>query len=203
MSAADGCKLFSLKDLKCEQVVVYKDRAEIKRSLKTSLKKGETELIVNNVSNMIERDSVRIEGRGDANVLDVVCQSKQVETENSGNNEKAKELLDEIKDLEKAKEKLNFKLERLDKQANALNEFALNLSKPNSATATNGASNLASSKENVENFLSFLDVYAERNEVLDGKKFELQQEVASVEEKIKVANENYNRLNVYNYNESM
>ena len=37
---------FSVKDLPCESVVVYQDRAEVKRLIKTKLSKGENELIL-------------------------------------------------------------------------------------------------------------------------------------------------------------
>ena len=77
MSGTESSK-FSIKDLPCEKVVVYQDRAEIKRLIRTKLKKGENELVINNVSNNIDQDSVRVEGQGNATVLDVVCQNKRV-----------------------------------------------------------------------------------------------------------------------------
>ena len=53
MSGTESSK-FSIKDLPCEKVVVYQDRAEIKRLIRTKLKKGENELVINNVSNNID-----------------------------------------------------------------------------------------------------------------------------------------------------
>lgn len=50
---------FIMTDLPCEQVVVFTDRAEVKRSLKAKLRKGENEIIISKVSNQIDTDSVR------------------------------------------------------------------------------------------------------------------------------------------------
>ena len=110
---------FSMKDLSCDKVVVYQDRAEVKRLIKTKLLKGENELVINNVSTNIDQDSVRVEGLGDATVLDVVCQNKRViETEDKNTNEKVKDLKNEIKELETNQEITQLKLERIIKQIN-------------------------------------------------------------------------------------
>lgn len=96
---------FSMKDLNCRKVVVFKDRAEVKRTMKTILKKGENELVISGVTNCIDRDSVRVEGHGQATVLDVVCQSKHVEVEKAeGNNDRIKELKAELDRLESQQE---------------------------------------------------------------------------------------------------
>ena len=176
MSGTESSK-FSIKDLPCEKVVVYQDRAEIKRLIRTKLKKGETELVINNVSNNIDQDSVRVEGQGNATVLDVVCQNKRVvETDDSITNEKVKQLKNEIRDLETAEETTKLKLDRATKQTSVLNDFATSLSKPTSIANPNSTSNdnLISSKSNVENFMNFLDLYSNRLEHLDDSKFQLQ-----------------------------
>ncbi|GMS95269.1 hypothetical protein PENTCL1PPCAC_17444, partial [Pristionchus entomophagus] len=45
-------------------VVVYADRAEVKRVVTTRLPKGTNEIILQNVSNVIERQSVRVDAQG-------------------------------------------------------------------------------------------------------------------------------------------
>ena len=52
-------KKFQLKELQCEKVVVFVDKAEVKRSFKVSLENGENELVISNVSNLIDQDSIR------------------------------------------------------------------------------------------------------------------------------------------------
>ena len=169
---------FSVKDLPCESVVVYQDRAEVKRLIKTKLNKGENELVLNNISNNIEQDSVRVEGRGDATVIDVVCQNKRVVETDESANEKVKQLKIEIKELEKNEQTTKLKLDRISKQISVLNDFATSLSKPTSIANPNSTSNdnLISSKSNVENFMNFLDLYSNRLEHLDDSKFQLQKE---------------------------
>ena len=50
---------FEGPNCRAETVVVYLDRAEVCRSLKTRIRKGESELLLKNVSPCIEKDSVR------------------------------------------------------------------------------------------------------------------------------------------------
>ena len=190
-----------MKDQKCEQVVVFRDRAEVKRSLKAKLVKGENEIIINNVSSFIEQDSVRVEGSGDTSVVDVVCQSKQVERIDLNNNEKAKKLADEIESLNVEGLKLADKAKRFSKQQDTLNQFALSLATPNSGKESNNASHL-NSKENVDCFFGFLDSYTNRLEFLDIEISKINREIKVNSEKLQVARDNYYKLNVRDYNES-
>ena len=93
---------FSMKDLRCEKVVVFKDRAEVKRSIQTCLHKGENEIVITGVSSSVDRDSVRVEGQGKATVLDVMCHSKRVDSDTASENstERIKELKAELDCLE-------------------------------------------------------------------------------------------------------
>lgn len=50
---------FQLKNLPCEKVTVFTDRAEVKRLLKVKLVQGENELVLANASSCIDQDSVR------------------------------------------------------------------------------------------------------------------------------------------------
>lgn len=50
--------------LPTKSVIVYSDRAEVKRTVAVELKKGTTEIVVENVSAVIERQSVRVDGPG-------------------------------------------------------------------------------------------------------------------------------------------
>ena len=161
------------------------------------MKKGENELVINNVSNNIDQDSVRVEGQGNATVLDVVCQNKRViETEDRNTNEKVKDLKNEIKELETNQEITQLKLERIIKQISVLNDFASNLSKPSTSSNGQNNDNALGSKDNVDNFMSFLDTYSNRLEKLDEMKFQVQNELNKIKDKLNVARDNLNRLNV-------
>lgn len=191
---------FSVKDLPCESVVVYQDRAEVKRLIKTKLNKGENELVLNNISNNIEQDSVRVEGRGDATVIDVVCQNKRVVETDESANEKVKQLKIEIKELEKNEQTTQLKLDRILKQTSALNDFASCLSKPANNTNSNGVITASDnlSKNNVDNFMSFLDSYSGKLEQLDDSKFQIERDLNVIREQLNVARDNLNRLNFTN-----
>lgn len=189
---------FSIKDLKCQKVVVFTDRAEVKRVLKTKLKKGENEVTLTGVTSSIDQDSVRVEGHGNATVVDVVCQTKAV-TEFKGldsADSKIKELKNEIKSLEEQIEKQKQKLERNERQTGILNDFAATLSKPVGSGSNGGSQvNLATlnSTENVTNFINFLSTYTTKVETLDAEKLVLKKEIKELEEKLTAANDNLNR----------
>lgn len=51
--------MISVADCKCETVVVYLDRAEVSRSLKTRVKEGENEVVITELSSCIDKDSIR------------------------------------------------------------------------------------------------------------------------------------------------
>jgi hypothetical protein len=198
---------FSIREQACVKVVVFTDRAEVQRSLKTKLKKGENELIINSISSSIDRDSIRVEGRGgNATVLDVICQNKKVHSEELNNiSDKEKELKNEIVELETKRDSTNNRLERLNKQISVLNEFANSLSK----VSLNGENNSGSSmstfvqKESVDNFLNFLDTYSTKLETLDELKYKLTKELNKINEQINVVNENLSKQRSGNYKENM
>ncbi|CAI4233158.1 unnamed protein product [Auanema sp. JU1783] len=62
------------RDSPIEKVVVFNDRAEVKRLIKTTLNQGTNEVHINNVSLRTVHDSVRVDGRGDATIQDVTTQ---------------------------------------------------------------------------------------------------------------------------------
>ena len=186
---------FSMKDQKCEQVTVFQDRAEVKRSIQTKISKGETEITINNVSNYIDEDSIRVEGQGDSVVLDVVCQNKIVEAHDMENNSKIKELKHLIKQLTVESEKIESKKARLTNQKDTLNQFAKSLATPKS----NGSDekNMPNSREYVDSFFEFLNSYTDRLVELDEKLAEVKLEKETVEEKLCVAEENLNKFHMF------
>ena len=51
--------VFSMKECPTETVVIYLDRAEVTRSLKTEVKFGENEIVVKDLSACVDKDSIR------------------------------------------------------------------------------------------------------------------------------------------------
>ena len=187
---------FSMKDQKCESVVVFLDRAEVSRLLKTKLNKGENELIITSISQWIDEDSVRIEGSGEASVLDVVCQSKRVESKNANHDKEIEELRKEIKSLESLRDKLTTKRSRFNKQKDTLNQFATSLSQPGEKAQSPG------SKENVDSFLNFLDSYTNKLETIDEELSKLVEEENENNEKLSVLYDKLDKFQIVDYNTS-
>ena len=94
---AEDCltRYLEARDLPTKTVIVYSDRAEVKRCLELDLKAGKNLVIVQNVSSVIERQSIRVEGRGSTVIQDVQYIEYPIENIESGN--------EHIKQLEKEK----------------------------------------------------------------------------------------------------
>ncbi|CAI2352052.1 unnamed protein product [Caenorhabditis sp. 36 PRJEB53466] len=61
---SSAAHLFEASQLATKSVIVYSDRAEVKRLVTVDLPKGNQEIVIQNVSAVIERQSVRVDGRG-------------------------------------------------------------------------------------------------------------------------------------------
>ena len=72
-------KNISIKDLPCSKVIVYKDRAEVQREIKTNLIRGETQIVINSLSSCMDYESVRVEvSYGNGILIDVVTHDRIV-----------------------------------------------------------------------------------------------------------------------------
>ncbi|KAE9417462.1 hypothetical protein Angca_001023, partial [Angiostrongylus cantonensis] len=71
---------FEAADLATDSVVVYSDKAEVRRVLTVVLPKGTHEIVIKNVSAVIERESVRVDGKG-VLIQEVQYQEMQVDSE--------------------------------------------------------------------------------------------------------------------------
>ena len=57
--SAKPSQFLNIKDCSMNSVVVYRDRAEVKRDASISIGEGETEIIVTGLSEAVDGDSVR------------------------------------------------------------------------------------------------------------------------------------------------
>ena len=186
---------FNMRNLTCASVVVFADRVEVKRLLRTRLKRGESELLITGITNSIEMKSVRVEGRSDAMVLDVVCQAKQVKLKESDTTEAVQvSRLEIVKQKDKI-EDLEQKHQRIIKQSDVLNEFAKTLSKPNATSGQRSAFEEISLAENVNNFLGFMDSYSKAMETLDNERRGIKKQIAEAEQQFTEAKKNLENLN--------
>ncbi|KAJ3849109.1 hypothetical protein EV368DRAFT_47976 [Lentinula lateritia] len=63
--------LVSVKDSKLLHVTLYTGRAEICRQFKCNVQTGQNQLYITGLPNVIEQESLRVQGRGDATIHDV------------------------------------------------------------------------------------------------------------------------------------
>ncbi|KAE9412213.1 hypothetical protein Angca_005519, partial [Angiostrongylus cantonensis] len=64
------------RDLTLKQVTVFNDRAELKRILQCNAETGLNEIHIENVTNYIVHDSVRVDSRGDGTIHNVQLREK-------------------------------------------------------------------------------------------------------------------------------
>jgi hypothetical protein len=197
-----GSQRFSMKDLRCEKVVVYQDRAEVKRLIKVNLKRGTNQLVLFNVSNLIEPNSIRVQGQAQIEILDVNTQNRKAatssptesnESESNELNAQLKQLQIDLREVEKLEDLSNFKLERLGKARNYLNDFAANLSKH----ANLGNQAIEEEFKDVSysnNFISFLDLYTQRAEQLDTERYMCGIELMKIRTKLDCIRTSFNQL---------
>ncbi|KAK0446772.1 hypothetical protein EV421DRAFT_1791263 [Armillaria borealis] len=68
----NNIELSSIKDSKIVKVSVYSSRAEVTRHCKFTVNTGQNLVQINGLPNVLEAQSLRVEGRGDATIHDVV-----------------------------------------------------------------------------------------------------------------------------------
>lgn len=117
--------------LETTKVVVFLDRAEVTRQLTTKIGKGENEIVVKELSEYLDKESVRVEGKGHGSILDVIVQNSrdnvdhekktEADLEKAKLEEEHKKILDKIADL-------NNKKQSSEKKVNVWNDFAKNFS---------------------------------------------------------------------------
>ncbi|CAH1799373.1 unnamed protein product [Owenia fusiformis] len=121
--------VFLAPECQVDHVVVYLDRAEVCRSLKAKLNRGENEITIGQLSSSIDKDSIRVEGRGAATILEVTYQTKYIRPEENAANQQTKLIEADLKALEKEKSVLLAWQKRVQKQRSVLDGFADNLTK--------------------------------------------------------------------------
>lgn len=96
-------------------------------------------------------------------------------------------------------------MDQINRQIAALNEFTQTLSKPTPVVGNNQNSSTAliNSKENVDNFLNFIESYAEKSDSLNERKHSVDKKIRKLDEQIRVTRENLDRLQYSNYTENM
>uniref|UniRef100_A0AC34QKM3 DUF4139 domain-containing protein n=1 Tax=Panagrolaimus sp. JU765 TaxID=591449 RepID=A0AC34QKM3_9BILA len=185
------------KDLPTKTVVVYADRAEVKRILELDLNKGKNLVIVQNVSSVIERQSIRVEGRGSTVIQDVQYIEYPVENVENDNNH-VKCLEEEKTQLENDKlltedeiHVLRKRLEVLDGVADQIGQNVL-VSSEQKLMAPNQAFLLC--EDAMKNLTSFLDYYGKTASELKHQIREKEKQCCLLKEKLDNLERNLDHL---------
>ncbi|CAD6191923.1 unnamed protein product [Caenorhabditis auriculariae] len=112
---------FEAATLATKSVIVYCDRAEVKRLVCVNLTKGSHEILIQNVSAVIERQSVRVDGRG---VMIQEVQYQEMPLDNDTETEKVRELEKHKIELENDKFALEDEISSLRKRIEVLDGVA-------------------------------------------------------------------------------
>ena len=120
----------ALPDLQLSHVTVFTDRAELVRTITPVFKAGEiVEMLFENVSSAIEKDSVRVELRGAATILDVTYTARTVPQLEETWAQNIAELQTELRQCHRQIEAITGRLARLEKQRTVLDTFADGMTK--------------------------------------------------------------------------
>ena len=155
-------KNLEARDLPTKTVIVYSDRAEVKRILELDLKEGKNIIVVQNVSSVIERQSIRVEGRGSTVIQEVQYLELPTETVETNNQHVLKMEEEKVQaENEKAITEdqihvLKKRLEVLDGVAGQIGQNVI-IPKEQKVMAPNHAFLLC--EDAMKNLTSFLDYY--------------------------------------------
>jgi uncharacterized protein (TIGR02231 family) len=155
-------KNLEARDLPTKTVIVYADRAEVKRILELDLQQGKNIVVVQNVSSVIERQSIRVEGRGNTIIQEVQYMELPTETVET-NNQQVCQMEEEKLQIENERaltedqiHVLKKRLEVLDGVAGQIGQNVI-IPKDQSTMAANHAFLLC--EDAMKNLTSFLDYY--------------------------------------------
>ncbi|XP_065891224.1 protein F37C4.5-like [Dysidea avara] len=188
---------FNSSDLEVGGVVVYRDRAEVKRLIRVSVKKGENDVVVNQLPSVVDPKSLRVEGEGDAIITDVIYQSKtNYDEKTKGDKKQYDKLQDEIKELVEKEKFLTFKLEVINKQRTILNKFAEQICKFSDSSKEEKADMSEILKSgSVDGVMGFLTAYQDKMSHLDEQWRVYDREKSTLTEQLNVLRKNAQDLN--------
>ncbi|KAK0414115.1 hypothetical protein QR680_007153 [Steinernema hermaphroditum] len=143
--------IFKASNLPFQSVTVFNDRAQIKRELRTHLEAGMYDLVIENLANTIDGDSIRIDGTGAALIHEVKYKEEHAVDEDIDSAE-IKNLVEERKALEKQRDELDDQKLIFQKQLESLNVMSTKLGSSDKNFVFDEAT-----EESISKFLAFYD----------------------------------------------
>ncbi|KAF8636223.1 hypothetical protein AX17_003709 [Amanita inopinata Kibby_2008] len=160
-SFVNSIDLTSTKDSKILGVSVYSGRAEITRLFTLSVKTGQNQITINGLPNVLDRDSLRVEGRGRATIHDVTIANMPIPPKPT-----TSPALDGLKSR---KDHVSKALERCERMREALAKYL---------------STLHVEHVTVGELDKIVEGYDATEEKLDEKILDLQKQLSTIEEQI-------------------
>uniref|UniRef100_A0A1I7YDL3 DUF4139 domain-containing protein n=1 Tax=Steinernema glaseri TaxID=37863 RepID=A0A1I7YDL3_9BILA len=142
---------FKARDLPIQAVTIFNDRAQIKRELKTNLPEGRHQLLIENISSSLVRDSIRVDGTGDAQIHEVKFKLEHASAEDI-DSPAIEKLVSEKKELEEEKARLADKKNLFQCQLASLNAMSNKFDSSDNKFVFN-----ESTEESIEKFFAFYD----------------------------------------------
>ncbi|KAI6175439.1 Protein F37C4.5 [Aphelenchoides bicaudatus] len=172
MDSDSAAILFEARELPAKTVIVYADRAEVKREIEVDFaKKGTYTLLIQNLSPVIERQSIRVEGRRLAEISQVQYEEQPLTEQTTIHLEVLNQF--EAEKLDKERQKIEFddelhvlrkRLDVLDGVAGQVGQNALSIRDSTSSDSQNNNNYVHPSfllcNEAMQNLGQFLEYYA-------------------------------------------
>ncbi|KAG5443707.1 Protein f37c4.5 [Clonorchis sinensis] len=144
-SVERGRQVYSMAECQMAQLTVFMDRAQVCRRIRPRFNASEiTEVLFEHLSPAIDKDSIRVEIRGAATILDVTFVARSLADEEDTWAHAINQLTAELRQCHRQAESLSGRLARASKQRLVLDTFADNLIRKDEENAT-GASATAPS----------------------------------------------------------
>ncbi|KAI6224903.1 Protein F37C4.5 [Aphelenchoides besseyi] len=190
----DRTRRLNVKTLPTKSVIVYADRAEVRRLITTKVDEGRTTLLIENLSPVIERQSIRVEGHR-------LVQIKQVQYEETPLNEQTElhvelnRLEDELRAKESERSKVEDENHVLQKRLEVLDgvagQIGQNVITTKPVEQNNNNPSFLLCNEAMQNLTQFLDYYAKsaadlRDEIREKRKMlaDLNEQTDSLERQV-------------------
>lgn len=194
MSSKQSVEL-SAKDFPIDKVTIYDGTAQVERTIKTTLEeKGFYYVCLHGVPSSLESDSIRVEGKGKAKLMEVSCSSKSVPIATDANlddSETKAQLVNEQKKLDGflvRQTQLHQSIEAEQSIVKLLNNYAANITQLTEKKAETLLGNSA-----VDGLDRFLKVYKTNLLEHQGEKSKLERELAELNKEISVCHANISR----------
>jgi len=198
-SATSTKEEIPIKDCPVKNVTVFVDRAEVNRIVDLNLQQGNVEVLLKDLPDCMDQDSMRVSCFGEATIVEVAYQEKAVkengddcddsEQIKSKTEAEKKNIKGSIKTLEANKAKHEQRIEVINKEKLLLQNYADCISSKKEDKVGD-----VLEKKSIENMLNFLAIYEERSTRIQNEFSDLTQKIEEIVKEIGILRQNLVKL---------